>query len=259
MTLKLLDDNEQYGKESIELTDKRRVDVIKEGDHRFPLGLDGLIPVITQRSKGPDRVVYAFPLGETDRLRSYNNVKVDGYNDKSNSQVEHEYNELDTAIDLLNRLLAQAAELSKHPFGYVNGIRIAIPNNGYGFTHVEHVPVDAHGDPSETPIHLCIETSKRPGACDSLSAVLEYNLQGSIQKVLMTEYGDDGYHCTAIANINEKSGKLSIYKVEESDINRPSKLLYKRGWQHTRATTTEKEGYRPSKKQPFKPNVSHRH
>lgn len=61
----LFGDNTKYGVERVELSAERYVDpVVAEGDP-FPLGVAGLVPVVTsRRKKGGFKTVYALPFGE---------------------------------------------------------------------------------------------------------------------------------------------------------------------------------------------------
>ena len=137
---------------------------------------------------------------------------------------------LSEAIDLINRMLDQAGELARHEFGYVGGVQVGIPAQGAGYTYVTIVLLDAHGQPAEAPLHLHVETGEEPGCPDSLSSKIEYDREGKPLRLALTEFGEQ-YSCRVIVNINEKSGKLSVQKVEEfKGPERRPHLLYKRGW-----------------------------
>ena len=61
----LLGDNTRFGHERVELTEERFVEPIATEGDPFPLGVAGLIPVVTsRRKKGGFKTVYAFPLPE---------------------------------------------------------------------------------------------------------------------------------------------------------------------------------------------------
>ena len=64
--MRFFGDNSRFGKERVELTDKRAVETaVREGEG-FPCGAAGLIPVVSKRKKGGTRTVYAFPIAEGD-------------------------------------------------------------------------------------------------------------------------------------------------------------------------------------------------
>ena len=152
---------------------------------------------------------------------------------------------LSASIDLINRMLEQAGELANHEFGYVGGIQVGVPVYGAGYTYVTIVARDAHGQPSAAPLHLHVETSDDPGCPDSLSTKIEYDREGQPQRLVMIEFGVD-YSCRVNVTINEKSGKLSVQKVEEFlGRERRPHLLYKRGW--TPKTESERPASAPGR------------
>lgn len=137
---------------------------------------------------------------------------------------------LTEAVALINRMLEQAGELAHHEFGFVGGVQIGIPEHGSGYTYATIVPLDAHGQPSASPMHLHVETCGDPGSPDSLSSLIEYDAEGTPLRVAMTEYGED-YYCRINVTINEKTGRLSVQKVEEFlGVEHRPHLLYKRNW-----------------------------
>lgn len=213
--MRLFGDNSKYGKEEVALAGgKRTVGVkVKQGP-AFPAGIAGLIPVISKRKKGGTKTVYAFPTAE---------------GDAGELEQTDELSVVTDGVDLINRLLSQAAELARIELGQIGGVSMGITEANYGFTRVEIVPIDAHNKPSDAPIHLHIETSEEPGEPGSLSCVIELDEEGVPFRVLICEYNERGAMLRINVNINEKSGKLSVQKVEDI-LNGDARLFYKRGW-----------------------------
>ena len=217
----LFGSNRTLGFEETTLGDARKALPICADERRFPYGVGGLVPISTMRKKG-EKVVYAFPVGDAEDAPEGDAPCEAGAEDLYAALVE--------AVDLVNRMLDQAAELARYDFGFVGGIEVGVPEQGWGFTRVEVVAKDAHGQPSTSPLHLCIETVDDPGSPDSLSAVVEYGEDAVPLKLTLTEFGPDGDTCRVAVSVNEKTGKLSVAKVEHNLYreNR-TRLLYKRG------------------------------
>ena len=212
--MRLFGDNSKYGKEPVELESKRTVgEVITDGE-AFPAGVAGLIPVISKRKKGGTKTVYAFPTaeGDTGELEQTDELAV-----------------ITDGVELVNRLLAQAAELAHIELGQIFGVAMGITEEGYGFTRVEVVTIDEHNRPSETPVHLHIETSDTPGEPGTVNAVIALDAEGVPARVLVTEFNERGATIRINVNVNEKTDKLSVQKVEDIR-GGESRLLYKRGW-----------------------------
>ena len=227
--MRLFGDNSKYGDTEIELADgKRTVGVKVEDGKAFPEGVAGLIPVVTKRKKGGTKTVYAFPTKE---------------GDSGELEQTDELDVITDGVDLINRLLAQAAELARIELGQIFGVTIAITPENYNFTRVEIVPIDAHNKPSETPVHLHIETSEEPCEPGSLSCVIELDGEGVPARVLICEYNERNATLRINVNVNEKTGKLSVQKVEDI-MGSEARLLYKRGWtpQGAQYVAARKEG-----------------
>ena len=213
--MRLFGDNSKYGDTEIELADgKRTVGVKVEDGKAFTEGVAGLIPVVTKRKKGGTKTVYAFPTKE---------------GDSGELEQTDELAVITDGVDLINRLLAQAAELARIELGQIFGVTMAITPENYNFTRVEIVPIDAHNKPSETPVHLHIETSEEPCEPGSLSCVIELDGEGVPARVLICEYNERNATLRINVNVNEKTGKLSVQKVEDI-MGSEARLLYKRGW-----------------------------
>ena len=227
--MRLFGDNSKYGDTEIELADgKRTVGVKVEDGKAFPEGVAGLIPVVTKRKKGGTKTVYAFPTKE---------------GDSGELEQTDELAVITDGVDLINRLLAQAAELARIELGQIFGVTMAITPENYNFTRVEIVPIDAHNKPSETPVHLHIETSEEPCEPGSLSCVIELDGEGVPARVLICEYNERNATLRINVNVNEKTGKLSVQKVEDI-MGSEARLLYKRGWtpQGAQYVAASKEG-----------------
>ena len=227
--MRLFGDNSKYGDTEIELADgKRTVGVKVEDGKAFPEGVAGLIPVVTKRKKGGTKTVYAFPTKE---------------GDSGELEQTDELAVITDGVDLINRLLAQAAELARIELGQIFGVTMAITPENYNFTRVEIVPIDAHNKPSETPVHLHIETSEEPCEPGSLSCVIELDGEGVPALVLICEYNERNATLRINVNVNEKTGKLSVQKVEDI-MGSEARLLYKRGWtpQGAQYVAARKEG-----------------
>ena len=227
--MRLFGDNSKYGDTEIELAGgKRTVGVKVEDGKAFPEGVAGLIPVVTKRKKGGTKTVYAFPTKE---------------GDSGELEQTDELAVITDGVELINRLLAQAAELARIELGQIFGVTMAITPENYNFTRVEIGPIDAHNKPSETPVHLHIETSEEPCEPGSLSCVIELDGEGVPARVLICEYNERNATLRINVNVNEKTGKLSVQKVEDI-MGSEARLLYKRGWtpQGAQYVAARKEG-----------------
>ncbi len=272
----LFGDNTSYGTDRVDISDRRYILPLVEDDRPFPFGVGGLLPVATKRKDGSWKTVYAFPVGEEEEGReeeAEGSAEVEAAAEagtepdvgaEAEPEVESEVEvetEVETGADevgepsqpetlvaltesvsFVNRLLAQAAELSGYPFGMIGGIEVGVPERGWAFTRVEVVPLDAHGKPSVSPLHLLVETTDEPGCPDSLGAVVEYDKSGNPVHAVMTEFGDPGYSLKITVSLNEKTGKLSVQKVEEIDkLAREERLMYKRGTQPPRRDPRDRD------------------
>lgn len=189
-------DNSAFGTEMVGLTPDRHVDRPYDNDAPFPLGFKDLLPVRTsRRKKGGYKVVYAFPFAQ-------------GEPPADNELAR----ELCDAVEFVNKLLAEARELSEYDFGSIGAVNIGIPEKGYSFTRVEEA-CDENGEPTVAPVRLRIETSDKPSQPDTLSAVIEYDADGYVMHVLMTEYGEDGDVCRATASVDYYFREVVVMKV----------------------------------------------
>ncbi len=202
-----LGDNTQFGENPVELSAERLVDPVVRDEEGFPFGVDGLLPVVTERrKKGGNKTVYAFPFAE-------------GEPPADNPVAQ----ELCDATDFVNRLLQEASELSGHEFGSVGALWLGIAKRGYNFTRVEAACAD---ETHSAPFKLRLETSDLPKEPDTLSAVLEYDRDGYVRNVLMVEYGEDGTSCRAMAAIDFSCDSVCIQRVVQSDAQGIETELY---------------------------------
>ena len=268
--------NGMFGTGMVELSDRRWVMPLEKVEPAFPRGVGGLLPVVTVRKDGSERTVYAFPCEDGPIERP--NVAAEGAALASDEAADvvgepavagdaaAEPAELAPAsdpapelppvlaalldaVEFVNKMLVQAATLSGYPFGRLGGIQTGIAAAGWGFTRVDIVPLDAHGQKSPLPLHLNIETVDEPGCPDSFSAVVEYDAEGKPAHLTMTEYADDGFMVRVDANTNEKTGKFSVRKVERiSMATRNKSLLYKRG------KVADRDGYAKGKRPDSRPS-----
>lgn len=190
-------DNTRFGAQRVELTAERFVDGAVEGGDAFPFGVAGMLPVATSRKKkGGYKTVYAFPFGEGEPPADSGLAR-----------------ELCAAVDFANLLLSEAADLTERDFGQIGALWMGVNEKGYSFTRVEQLPAN---DPNATPIHLRLETSDVPGAPDTLSAVMEYDVEGYLRNVLMTVYEQGGYSVRVMASIEYRSGEVLVQRVTET-------------------------------------------
>ena len=202
-----LGDNTQFGENPVELSAERLVNPIVHNDEGFPFGVDGLLPVVTERrKKGGSKTVNAFPFAE-------------GEPPADNPLAQ----ELCDAVAFVNQLLEEAAELSGHEFGSIGALWLGIAKRGYNFTRVEaSCAAEAHS----APFNLRIETSDLPKEPDTLSVVLEYDPDGYVRNALMVEYGEDGASCRAMAALDFSSDTLRIRRVIQTDAQGVETELY---------------------------------
>lgn len=189
-----LGDNTRFGTERVIVSSERLVDPIDPSEEPFPYGAEGLVPVITERrKKGGCKIVYAFPLGEGEP--------------PANSSIAQE---LEQAVAFVNHLLLEAADCSGHEFGTIGAIWIGVTDRGYSFTRAEK---SSESDVNGAPYHLRIETSDIPKEPNTLSAVLEYDIDGYVRHALMVEYGENGTSCRAMAAVDFRDDNVHIRRV----------------------------------------------
>lgn len=196
--MEYIGDNARFGVERVVLSEERCVEPLVERGETFPFGVRGMLPVSTvRRKKGGRKVVYAFPCA--------GGVACAGDDALSD--------ELEDALAFLNALLGEAADLSGHGFGVLGAVVLGVPEEGYGFTRVEESLADGR---TATPVRLRVETSPKPGEPESLGAVVEYDRDGRVRHVLMSDFGEAGYACRATAAVDFDDGELRIDRVVET-------------------------------------------
>ena len=129
--LELFGDNSGFGTERVELNGLRHVDPAVRDDDALPVRrAGGCSPVVTSRKKkGGFKTVYAFPFAEGEP--------------PADDQLA---GELRAAVDFINELLAEAADLSGYPFGAITALWMGVPEKGYSFTRVERVEQTVRAD-----------------------------------------------------------------------------------------------------------------
>ncbi len=238
--------NAAYGTETVEITERRWADPLvqpSEEQPAFPCGLGGLVPVRTMKVSSVETLTYVFPFGEG-VLESDEGYDEDVPRIQVAEVQKPLLNALLGAIELINGLLVQASELSGYTFGQVGAIQVGATEVGVGFTRVEPFPAAQDKVQADVALTLHVETTDQmPGTPGSFSAVVDYDAAGEPVRIAMLEYTDDDFVFRAAANIDEKTGELSIHKVERIDRTvHAERLMYKRG----RETRGERHANRPS-------------
>ena len=199
--MQVLGNNDRLGGRKTNLAGNRHALPASEKTERFPLGVLGLIPIVTARRGGSKEVVYAFK-------------------DEADDQA------LVDAAYAVNDCLQEAADRARHRFLVVDGIQIAVPAQGWGFTRAEYSPFDKRGNPSDVPMRLHIETCSDPGAQGTLGATVDYNGNGNIVRVGVREYSEHGNYIQVIATF--PYGSIRVEKVESVVASTGNaRLLYK--------------------------------
>ena len=237
--------NAAYGTETVELTERRWADPLvqpSEDQPTFPHGLGGLVPIRSLKASGTETLTYVFPFGEG-VLETDEGYDEDVPRIQTTAEQKPILDALVGAVELVNSLLVKASELSGYTFGQVGAIQVGVTEVGVGFTRVEPFPAAQDKAQGDVALTLHVETTDQmPGTPGSFSAVVDYNAEGEPVRLAMLEYTDDDYVFRAAANIDEKTGELSIHKVERIDRTVHSeRLMYKRG----RETRGERHANRP--------------
>ena len=204
--MQVLGDNDRLGAKKVNLGGNRHVLPASEKTARFPLGVLGLLPVVTARRGGTKEVVYAFK-------------------DEADDEA------LVEAARAVNEALADASRCAGRPFLEVEAIQIAVPGQGWGFTRAEYAPYDKRGNASAAPMRLHLETvaepGGEPGADRTLSATVDYDGTGRIVRVGAREYRDHGNYYAVVATFPD--GRAQVDKVEAVTAKTGhTKLVYKR-------------------------------
>lgn len=264
--------NAALGYEQVELSERRfarPIVAVSDETPLFPLGIGGLVPVLTTKASGVETATYAFAFDEGEVELPANDAQPDGgavdaeavgtADGEERSAGEDEADVTDVtdkededaslpavavspeqepvlkalvdAVVLVNGMLLQAAELSGYPFGQVGAIQLGVGPRGVGFTRVDPTSETSEQRASGVALTLHIETTdENPGAPESFSAIIDYNESGEPIRIAMLEYTEDDYAFRAAANIDDETGELSIHKVERIDRRIHSeRLMYKRG------------------------------
>ena len=244
--LQLLGSNFGLGKGVVVMSESRRA-LPAEDKEFFPRGIGGLIPVESIRKSGAAKIAYALPIGDPGTSWSIEDAtflksgedelpadfvptsQVESTVDANLMDPEDVYYFLAEAVDTINDMLDEGYDVTGHPFGYVDSVRIGVPWRGSGYTRALYRPRGDDG-PSPTPVRLVVETSIEPGSPNSLTAAVFYDRRGNISTLTITEFGYDSYWCRIEASVDYNTHQLSVYKVEERDgYHANGRLLYKRG------------------------------
>ena len=154
---------DKIGKETIRVTSNRRVLPLVEVGEEFPLGVKGMIPVVTEyKEKGHRCYVFA-----TQSVRR-----------RLLDELGH-----------VNELLDAASSLSGHEFGAINSFEFDLKDpNGWGFTRVDHRPLTRSGGVSRTPLKVRFETSVDTCSPGSYSGIIDYKRDGTMAKLEVTDW-----------------------------------------------------------------------
>lgn len=213
--MKFIGDNTRFGTERVDITEERHADPIVNDSEAFPFGVDGLVPVSTARKKkGGVKTVYAFPFGEGEP--------------PADNQLAHE---LCAAVEFLNVLISEASDLAGHPFAEIGAVQIGVAERGYCFTRVEEIRSD---DAGNTPIHLRVESSDLPNTAHAPSAVLQYDPQGYVRHVLITERDDNGDLFRIVATEDYATGDVLVQRVTQTSGTEDTTTLYPAHWDRDR-------------------------
>ncbi len=195
-TLEFFGANDSYGTDRCDLNEERYVDKKVADDAILPFGVKGMLPVVTaRRKKGGFKTVYAFPFAE-------------GAPDESDALAH----ELCEATGFVNMLLGEARELSGYEFGVIGALNLGVSAEGYCFTRVEVIPGKGRA-PAAAPIHLRLETTDVACEPGSLSASVEYDPDGYVRHVSMTEYAENGQVLRAMADYDWHERGVYVFRV----------------------------------------------
>lgn len=207
--------NDSYGTDRCDLSEERYVDKKVADGSNLPFGVKGMLPVVTsRRKKGGFKTVYAFPFAE-------------GTADESDPLAH----ELCEATGFVNMLLGEARELSGYEFGVIGALNLGVSAEGYCFTRVELV-AGVGRKPAGAPVHLRLETSDVACEPGSLSASVEYDPDGYVRHVSMTEYAEDGQVYRAMADYDWHERGVYVFRVTRAPAGSPADVepeeLYRR-------------------------------
>ncbi len=211
--MRLLGSNARFGARRVNLSGNRYVQETFEKGEPFPRGVRGMLPVVTLRKGGAHQTTYAFATAGDAPDEPAPGSAADA---------------LSQAVRLVNETLDRAAELTDVPFGIVDDVRVGIPAQGQGFSHVAYAPYDRAGAPAATPVHLRLETSEVPGSANSLSATIGYDPQGAPTDVTIVAFQTPRHAHRVRATV--APGGVVVEKVEFTDaVSGHARLCYKRG------------------------------
>lgn len=202
--MEFMGNNDKLGAEKVRLAGDRVAKAAQEKTTPFPCGVQGMVPLSTNKKGGGTLTVFVFKeAGDLERLAG--------------------------AIGQLNGLMAQAEGLVDDcAFGSFEHVRVGVKSPGYKFCYVEYAPVDKRGFAKACPVSLHVEEdgpAKEPG---DKNAVVEFDAQGAIARVAVDSYREGGFLYRLTAMPEGDAGELVVHKVETVNKKGASKLLYKR-------------------------------
>ena len=189
----------KVGVDTVRLSKNRVLGPCVSSGAAFPLGVYGMIPVITHY-KELDHVCYM--------LHGDENIK----------RFEHE-------SGIYNDLLDDASELSGHEFGQITTMFAQAQPEGWGFTRIDFEPRKKDGSDNQTPLKVRLETTPRCCSPDSISGIITYSSDGSIKKAELTHWVSplEPYRLTA----TRSRGKFAVRKVERlGETSKDNTLLW---------------------------------
>ena len=202
--MEFVGNNDKLGAEKIRLAGDRVAKPAQDKTAPFPCGVQGMVPLSTNKKGGGTLTVFVF---------------------KSTEDIER----LAGVIDRLNGLMAQAGKLVDNcTFGVFEHVRVGVKSPGYKFCYVEYAPVDKRGFAKACPVSLRVEEdspAKEPG---DKNAVVEFDANGAIARVAVDAYREEGFLYRLTAMPEGEAGELVVHKVETINKKGASKLLYKR-------------------------------
>ena len=264
--MELIGNNACYGVAPVEFSRRRSVLPIVDDERAFPLGLGGLLPVVTTRKSGEVRTVYGFWLAAPETPETPESAETGAACDSATpdepsdsietisvddpaplaespegseapvvalpasieAMVQDGLAEVEDVTYLLNDLLCDAEDICHKHLKRFESLHMTIAPSGLGFTHVEVHPINEFGERSTAPIHLHIESGPEPGAPGTMSAVVKYARNGYPERIVIIDYVDKDYNVRVDATPTRR-GQYEVRKIEDSPHGeRRSRVLYDR-------------------------------
>lgn len=155
---------EKIGNETVRVSSNRVIHPLVEEGEKFPCGVKGMIPIVTEYKGGVEHLCFGFA-------------------------IEGDRKEMMNLIAQVNDVLDRASELSGHEFGMIDYLEFNMKDPcGWGFTRVDYAPLTRSGGVSKTPLRARFETSAVPCSEGSYSGLLDLKRDGSVAKIEVTEW-----------------------------------------------------------------------